>query len=448
MQQCTRDADCRADEGYLCDPQWKACLVPNSATLVPRRCPAPSGPTRDAAFAPSTQLSSRGSPGLYQLDPAAVVTPAGAVVTLFGSRGSLGASHTLGLARIGSGPPIVDGAFVPPADPAAPGGGRIDPTLARDAKGTLYAAWVAIEETGQKIFLARSTDAGTTWSKPVTASAPGDCAGGAECLARPLVVAGPVVYVVYSAAGGLRVRASRDRGATWTTPITALEGIHAAATVGTDERLHLVALAGGPTTGGFGSAKHRIDYAVSATGGKSFTRPQRLGGRDDMLPFYFATPSIATDSKRRWIYVAYVRGGRDAVWELVVLASKDKGATWKRARIGDTPACAIHMIPSLAIDPTTGAVHVAWYDTRGGGRFAHARCSSGLATCSELGAINDVPFAALTTARHTPSWIGERAVLAIDDKRRVLHAVWTQPVLDGGQVSSRIFHAAAKLPRR
>ncbi len=448
MKRCTRDADCRADEGYLCDPQWKACIVPNSATIVPRQCPAPSGPARDATFAASTQLSTAASPGLYQLDPAAVVSSTGAITALFSSRAALGGPVSIGQSLLGGGLKLLDAPFSAASGARSRGG---EPALARAANGTLYAAWIAsaTEAAAPQVRLARSTNAGVTWSAPMNVTAAGDCTGDADCLARPMIVVGKdVLYVIYSAAGGLRVRASRDGGATLSQAVTPLEGIHAGASIGTDGRLHLVSLAGGPTTGGFGSANHHIDYAVSANGGRSFTRPQRISGRDDMLPFYFATPSIATDSKRRWIYIAYVRGGRDAVWELIVLGSKDNGMKWKRVRIGDTPGCAIHMVPSLAIDPTTGAVHVAWYDNRGTGRFAHARCASGLAICTQLGAINDVPFAALTTARDTPSGIGDRAVLVIDDKRRTLHAVWTQPIVDGGKSMSRIFHAAAKLPRR
>ena len=136
------------------------------------------------------------------------------------------------------------------------------------------------------------------------------------------------------------------------------------------------------------------------------------------------------------IYALYVRGGRDGVWDLMLLASKDAGATWKRTRIGDEPACAIHMVPQLALDPTKGTLHVAWYDNRGGGRFAHASCTSGAQKCTQLGAINDTPFV-LGTERLSPAWIGERATLIVDDKRRMLHAVWAQ--------SARIQHASAKL---
>jgi hypothetical protein len=61
------------------------------------------------------------------------------------------------------------------------------------------------------------------------------------------------------------------------------------------------------------------------------------------------------------------------------------------------------------------------------------------------GAINSLPFAALSTERHASKWIGEYESLLVDDRRHVLHAVWTQPVDDGGTIVSRIFHATAKL---
>lgn len=454
MRSCTSNADCRADEGYLCDPQWKACIVPNSATLVPKQCPASTQP-RDRAFAASTQLSTAASPGLYQFEPTAALTATGALFTLFITGSSIREPNMLGSARIGGGaPPVIDGVLTTTI------GTRRDPWLARSTSGRLYAVWLDIDSSSNthQILLSRSTDAGTTWTVPTPVHASGECPDGvADCLDRPRLIVGPapgargkeILYLLYAAGDGLRVRASRDGGASFSAPVTALQGIHSNATIGTDGRLHIVTLRGGPTTGGFGSAAHRIDHAVSSDGGRSFTSPQTLSGRDEMLPFYFSNPSIATDSKRKWLYVVYTRGGRDGVWDLVVLASKDAGKTWKRTRIGDTPSCAIHMVPNIALDPTTGTLHVAWYDNRGDkGRFAHATCSIGAARCTEAGPINDVPFAALSTERHGPTWIGEYEALVIDAKRRTLHAVWSQPIDESGKIVSRIFHAAAKLPKR
>ncbi|MBA3821253.1 MAG: exo-alpha-sialidase [Deltaproteobacteria bacterium] len=281
----------------------------------------------------------------------------------------------------------------------------------------------------------------------------GDCADAiAECPARPVLAIGPdpanrraqLVYLTY-AAEGLRVRTSRDGGKTFGPARTALAGGHGSVTVGSDGRLHAVAL-DGSSLGGYGSANHRIQYTASTDGGRTFARPITISRRDEMLPFYFATPALAVDARRRWTYVVYVRGGHDAVWDLVLAASKDGGATWQRTRIGDAPACAIHLEPAVAVDPTTGRLHLAWYDSRGApGRFAHASCGPGATKCTQLGRLNDVPFGALSTVRHGATWLGAAQSLVIDDRRRTLHAVWTQPVDEGGLIISRIFHAKAKL---
>ena len=215
------------------------------------------------------------------------------------------------------------------------------------------------------------------------------------------------------------------RGELLGPPVTALEGIYGNAVVGSDGRLHIVALNGGPL-GAFGSADQKVEYRCRRTPACRSRSRSRSARRDEMLPFFFSNPSVAVDDARHWIYVAYARGGRDAVWDIVIAASKDGGKTWKRQTIGD--GCAIHMVPNLALDARTGTLHVAYYDSEGAPRFAHATCTPGAAKCTVKGAINATPFAALSTERHGTKWIGEYESLVIDDKRRVLHAVWTQPV--------------------
>jgi len=41
--------------------------------------------------------------------------------------------------------------------------------------------------------------------------------------------------------------------------------------------------------------------------------------------------------------------------------------------------------------------------------------------------------------------LGDRESLFVDAKRRVLHALWTQPVIENGATVARVFHATAKL---
>jgi hypothetical protein len=450
MKRCSSDADCRADEGYVCDAQWGACLLPNFAAIVPRTCPAGPGPARASAFGDSTPWSTAASPG-YQFEPSAVVTDDGGVTALYIARTSMFAGNPLGLSRVdGKGQTTIDMPF------ASERASHFDPWLARDRKGTLYAVWLGFDsQVGrQEIGFATSRDGGITWSTPTAVHDPADCPEGVrDCIDKPMVVVGPdpakpardVVYVMYAGEeSGLRVRASRDGGATFGAPVTALAGVYGNATVTPDGRLHLVTLNGDPR-GAFGSAQHAIEYTVSVDAGATFARPIKVSGHEEMLPFFFSNPSIAVDPKRKTIYVAYVRGGRDAAWDIMLATSRDGGATWKRGQLaGD--GCAIHMVPNLALDSKTGALHVAYYDSAGApGRFVHASCAAGGTGCKIHGAINSLPFAGLSTVRHSRKWIGEYQSLVVDARRRVLHAVWSQVVDEAGTKIARIFHSSAKL---
>jgi hypothetical protein len=358
MAACTNDAQCRTSEGYVCDPSWHACVLPNVASIVPRECPAPRGIGRNPAFAPTETVAGR-----------AAALADGKLVTL----------------------------------------DKPDASLAHDANG-FYATWIAEKQ----LVFATSKD-GVEWS-PTTLGECDDC--------RPMVLAGGIVV---SSQDGVQVRRNG-------VAVTAAAG-YGSATLGGDGRVHVVANDGGPL-GAFGSANQRIVYTVSD--GRAFKRPVVVSKSDEILPFYFAMPAIAVDSRRKTIFIAYVRGGRDAVWDIMLASSKD-GVTWTRTRIGDDPPCAIHMVPNLAVDSVTGMLHVTWYDTRGGGRFAHATCLNG--KCTQVGRINDQPFGPITTVRRSPHSIADTTTLLVDEKRRTLDAIWTQPVENAVQ----IYHARAKL---
>ncbi|MBA3393330.1 MAG: exo-alpha-sialidase, partial [Deltaproteobacteria bacterium] len=242
MASCTRDTDCRAAEGYVCDREWKACVIPNTTAIIPRACPAPRGIGRDPGFTPSTQLSTTGSPGASQLAPSAVITPDGSLVAIYGTRSDAGGGNVPGLARLDPlGRPTVDTPVV-----IWPRIHHADPWLARDARGTLFATWVGFDAAGthREIALATSRDTGRTWSAPVAVHEPDACTAtspdrGEPCLARPKVVSGPdpvrrgagLVHLMYAAAG-LRVRTSDDGGKTFGPARTALVGSYGNATVG------------------------------------------------------------------------------------------------------------------------------------------------------------------------------------------------------------------------
>jgi hypothetical protein len=262
-----------------------------------------------------------------------------------------------------------------------------------------------------------------------------------DCSAPPLLAAnGENVYALYGGPDvGLRARRSRDGGATFEPPVAVALGYLGSAVVDRGGALHVVTLTGG-VHGGYGSAMQAISYSV-ALGPASI-----VSGRDELLPTFFATPSLAVDTTRKRAWVAYLRGGRDAAWDVVIAATRDDGKTWTRTRIGD--GCAIHLLPALALDPTTGIVHATFYDTNASpGRYVHATCvlgGAGPPACTVLGAINSQPFTTLDVGRLGPSYLGERAALVVDDAHRMLHAFWAQPFADG----IHVVHAQAALGRR
>ncbi len=450
-KRCTSDADCRADEGYVCDAAWHACLLPLVAAPVAARCP-PRTPVRDVAFGTAEAWSSAASPGVYQNEPAAVLTDDGGLVALYTGRGAPGEPTALGLVRVDGGSArTLEAAF-------APGPGQhAEPRLARGHDGTLYAVWVArdAEHAHSRIALATSRDGGMTWSEARAIDDPADClVGDARCAGEPMIAVGSDprthaerVYVLYAAgANGLRVMVSSDGGATFAHGPIALTGTRGNAVASSDGRLHVVALDGG-LLGGYGSAQHAIEYAVSSDDGATFSSPVAVSAPDELVPYFFSNPSLAVDVKRRWLYVAYVRGGRDARWDIVLAASKDGGATWKRTTLA-AGGCAVHMVPNLALDAKTGTLHVAYYDSEGApGRFVHASCGPGVTRCTVHGAIGDQPFAELSLGRLASTWVGEREALLVDDRRRTLHAVWAQTIDEAGRRVTRIFHAAAKLKK-
>ena len=447
LRACRTDVDCRKDEGYVCDPTWKTCSLPGFSAIQPKVCESKS-PARDAAFGPSEAWSTSASPGLYQFGPSSVLAADGGVVTVYATRGKALDGSVLGVARVdGKGQKTLD---TPLKSERA---NHVDPWIARDRQGTLYAAWLGFDtqESRQEIALATSSDGGATWSQPVPVHEPGDCQEGTrDCLDKPMVVVGSgpkgkgeIVYVMYSGGEiGLRVRASKDGGKTFGPTVTALPGIYGNAIATADGRLHVVTLDSGPR-GAYGSAEAKVDYTSSVDGGATFTKPVRVSAADEILPFFFSNASVAVDTKRKWHYIAYVRGGSDAKWDIVLATSKDR-VKWKRTKlVGDK--CAIHMMPHLALDPKTGTLHIAYYDTEGSRRFAHASCAPGGTKCKVHGAINSEPFAALSTVRLSSKWLGEYQSLLVDEKKRMLHAVWSQTIDESGKQITRLFRASAKL---
>lgn len=459
LASCTADTDCRTDQGYICDPVWHACSLPGLLAVKPPACDGTAAPPR-GAFGRSERLSSSASPGIYNFEPSAVVLPDGSLVALYGTGTRLGEPNQLAVARIGAdGTRTLDVPF--PADRED----HFDPWLAVDKAGTIHAVWLGFDgghapERNMTVGHATSTDGGATWSAPgVALDVDTDCPAGAlGCVDKPMIAIGPdvgagggkreVVYVAYfsEVTEGMRVRASRDGGATWSSSVAAHPGAYGDLEVDAAGTVHVVAVEGAPGPA-LTSTDARVSYAASTDGGKTFSSPVSVSADGEPIPFFFSNPTLAIDAGKKTtrLYVAYPTGTPDGAWDIRLATSTDGGATWSRITVNDDAHCASHMVPEIVVDPRTHKLHITWLDGRAGGRLAHAVCAPGGKTCSPSESISDQPFAAYSYLRQGAAWLGEYYGLALDPKRKLLHAIWTQPVLENGAAISRILHAQASL---
>jgi hypothetical protein len=450
---CTSDRDCRTDQGYLCAPDRKACILPFLASPVLATCDVAAPPAGD--FDPAVPLSTSAMPGAYQYEPTAALTPAGDLVVLFTSGGPLGGKSFLGVARVpATGAPVLDHPL------ATTKTNHFDPWVTVTRDGTLHAVWLGHDGGGvdlnAEIGYARSTDGGATWTTPVAIHEPADCPPNTPfCLDKPMIAAGPVpgapakeaLRAFYSseAGGGLRMRTSLDGGKTWDAPITVSEGTYGNVAIDGKGHIHLaVAMADLRGAGAFGSPDNAIAYAVSVDG-KTFRKPITVNSAGEPIPFFFVNPSVAVDDRRGWIYVAYVAGTPDGKWDIQLAASHDAGKTWKRTKLNDDATCANHMVPNLALDPRDGTLHATFFENRGGGgHLAYVRCKPEGGACDRTVRVSS-DMAAYELVRHSTKWLGEYEALVVDLKRHRLHAVWTQTVPEGDNAIGRLRYASRKL---
>lgn len=288
------------------------------------------------------------------------------------------------------------------------------PTLAVDRHaGTTYLAWAreiagavpaAPSRHGHKpdamlqIVLARSEDGGRRFGAPVAVSLPGEHARAATVNPAQVAVGQKgEVYVLYSVAdpnftlpgsylgrASLKLARSGDGGRSFAEPVTigseAVEG-----TVASLGMINLFAAPDGALYASWLDSRESIAYVLehkkhppheiyssqlrvarSTDGGRSFsksalvTRPvcvccgtKVAQGKDG--PLYASTRGVSWPE---------VKGSVDAVRDIVVATSNDRGETWSEAiKIHDdgfkVSGCP-DVTPGLAVD-SKGRLHAAWY---------------------------------------------------------------------------------------
>lgn len=451
---CASDADCRVAEGYACDPVWKACVLPGVMPVAARapECAPEQQRLAKQRFGQAVQITTSAGGSTADLEVHAALGAGGDLTAAYIARTRTRAPNPLGLATIRADGSIERDQRLPDDQEF-----HFDPWMARDRKGRLYVAWLGFngDERDMRIGLSTSQD-GRAWSAPTAIhDAETDCPNNTpHCLDKPQMAIGPdaarpgrdAIYVVYSGSDGQRMVRSTDGGRSFSRSVKALDSSYGDVRVDARGGVHVVSSTVSPRgPGAFSDTEGGIAYAYSKDG-KTFAAPITVSRPGEGIPGLFVNPQVLPDSKRRTIYVLYPSGTADARWDLQLAVSTDFGKTWKHHRVNDDAPCANHMLPAAALDPRTGRVHVMWVENRGGiGQVAYSSCDA--SGCAANERVSDEPFAAYSFVRHSNKWLGEYNVLLLDEQRRVLHAVWAQPVDEDGVPRSRIFHATAALPR-
>jgi len=462
---CDGPASCRSGGAYTCDTGWGACVVGAMHGPKPPVCAQAEAPL--GAFSKPSKLGKPTDPGVYAMEPAAATLADGRLVVLYMAMTGLWVDDTVmtwppGGLQTGlidkDGKVLTSGAALPIAREHA-----FDPWLASDRAGAVHGVWLEYDGLPgafkkQAIAYARTTD-GAAWTAPKAIHDPSDCAGDVQnCLDKPMIVVGPnpkdpgadLVHVLYTSevTGGLRVVTSADGGHSFGPAVgPILPGTYGDAEAGLDGSLHAaVVVALGQASSRLGTTMMAVRYTRSLDGGKTWSAPTSVSGAGELVPFYFSNAQLAAEYATTRVFVVYPRGGPDLAWSIVLAASDDGGKTWTRNVVSDGPDCPSRITPTIARDPQSGALLIAWKDNRSGaGAWLMRKCSPE-AVCEPTVRISDSPFASFQLLRNEHRWLGEYDVLLLDAAHGRLHSVWTQPVLEDGAPWSRVWHASRVWP--
>jgi hypothetical protein len=271
-----------------------------------------------------------------------------------------------------------------------------DVSAAFDTKGHAIICYMAFDKLGtfnywghnssrNGLYVRRSLDGGKTWEQEDHTIVAQATSPGVPWEDKPYIVSdttkGPYsgnLYVGWTrwtlTQSQILLTRSSDDGLTWSTPIEiddhpglprddngALEGFDGA--VDSHGKLYVV-----------WAGDNHIQFAASRNGGKTFSKPRNI---IDTAPIMFQVenversngfPQIAIDSRgrRNLLYVTW-SDYRNGDVDVFCSTSADGGRTWTSAhRVNDDPIHngADQFFQWLAVDPSSGAVNVMFYDRR------------------------------------------------------------------------------------
>ncbi len=260
--------------------------------------------------------------------------------------------------------------FSSPRIIADPGSGQIDVQLKVDPVGgqTVYASW--LQNNKSLIEVAKSTDFGQTWTKPVIANS--NNAGMDKDI---LAVRGNDVYVAYNHAQTVWCSSSHDGGQTWTSV-----KVNGNAQFGWS-------LTGGGTVDPAGNVYFAWDGYTQNGGAKGPVNLYVTKSKDGGLPWTptlldisssppdcsafncgwaFLGPGIAmTSDTTGQLYVLWNAGSVDGGPERIFYStSTDQGLTWSpKTDVSLAPQGFDHAFPAVAAG-AAGDIRIAWMDQR------------------------------------------------------------------------------------
>jgi hypothetical protein len=286
------------------------------------------------------------------------------------------------------------GVDLPLPDPIGTNGQRFgsDPSLAFDTSGNVFYGYIVVffgngnGVKGSEIAVARSTDGGATYPTVTYFSFE---TGSNHFNDKPIIAAdtnlsSPFrdnVYIAWdaavggSASGGVRFARSTDHGATFTT--TRIDDPKGpGASIGADP---FVGPKGEVYVAWNDYKANTITFNRSLNGGATFGTPIVVASK--LIPFDIAIPAESfrealvypacdvdrsSGPNRGRLYCSWMDLTDDGTTDILLAYSDDQGSSWSHAApVTDQLETLVDRFNHwLSVDPVTGAVNVAFYDTR------------------------------------------------------------------------------------
>ncbi len=471
LRTCATNDDCRRAEGYVCRPAEgstaRACQVNDAPPGVrpdDSACFTAGGARPAPALARVTFTGANGDASGPRLDSFVeaegnvAVHPTNGHVAVSYISANVGGQIYMGTSRYpGTGTQwFGDGRVTDPTLNSSS-----DPVLNYSLDGVLRMTFIGLQRsassqvTAVHVRVTESRDDGSTWATPRQVDPNGVCPQGTGGICdKPWILSVPgatagaptVLYLGYLAQGArnadLVVQRSDDAGTTWSPTIrlaalgfvggvaVAHNLIQLAAGSGGLVAAAWAGLSVGDGTGGgadsnarFGSPANRVLFRRSRDGFRTL-ESMRVVSRTTDSPVY-VQPPVALDGTDT-VHVVYVSGDATGAWDVILATSTNGGETWQHRKVNDDPeSCALHMLPSMLVDPITHDVHVTWMENRfGEGAVAYARCASNPATaCGRNEQVSDRPFR-LSSSRNPQIWHGDYNGLTLSPQGE-LWATWS-----------------------